>query len=81
MHMKINLENTNLLQTDSKNQYLVSAGYYDGKLTVSKLNPDGTVGEVTDEVFESERSVVFEEAENRMHTIKAVMYATMREEK
>lgn len=39
------------LQTDSKNQYLVSAGYYDGKLTVSKLNPDGTVGEVTDEVF------------------------------
>lgn len=33
--------------------------------------------EVTDEVFESEQSVVFDEAENRMHTIKAVMYATM----
>lgn len=33
--------------------------------------------EVTDEVFESERSVVFEEAENRMHTIKAVMAATI----
>ena len=33
--------------------------------------------EVTDEVFESERSVVFDEAENRMHTIKAVIYATM----
>lgn len=33
--------------------------------------------EVTDEVFESERSVVFKEAENRMHTIKAVMYATL----
>ena len=32
--------------------------------------------EVTDEVFESERSVVFREAENRMHTIKAVMVAT-----
>ena len=31
--------------------------------------------EVTDEVFESDRSVVFDEAENRMHTIKAVMYA------
>jgi ornithine carbamoyltransferase len=31
---------------------------------------------VTDEVFESERSVVFDEAENRMHTIKAVMVAT-----
>lgn len=34
--------------------------------------------EVTDEVFESSRSVVFDEAENRMHTIKAVMYATMK---
>jgi ornithine carbamoyltransferase len=33
--------------------------------------------EVTDEVFESERSLVFEEAENRMHTIKAVMAATL----
>lgn len=33
--------------------------------------------EVTDEVFESGRSVVFDEAENRMHSIKAVMYATM----
>jgi ornithine carbamoyltransferase len=33
--------------------------------------------EVTDEVFESEHSVVFEEAENRMHTIKAVMVATL----
>ena len=33
--------------------------------------------EVTDEVFESARSVVFDEAENRMHTIKAVIYATL----
>lgn len=33
--------------------------------------------EVTDEVFESEQSVVFDEAENRMHTIKAVMCATL----
>ena len=33
--------------------------------------------EVTDEVFESENSVVFDEAENRMHTIKAVMVATL----
>lgn len=33
--------------------------------------------EVTDEVFESEQSVVFDEAENRMHTIKAIMAATM----
>ena len=34
--------------------------------------------EVTDEVFESARSVVFDEAENRMHSIKAVMYATLK---
>ena len=33
--------------------------------------------EVTDEVFESDRSIVFDEAENRMHTIKAVMAATL----
>ncbi len=33
--------------------------------------------EVTDEVFESEQSKVFDEAENRMHTIKAVMAATV----
>jgi ornithine carbamoyltransferase len=33
--------------------------------------------EVTDEVFESEASIVFDQAENRMHTIKAVMVATL----
>ena len=34
--------------------------------------------EVTDEVFESSQSIVFDEAENRMHTIKAVMYTFMK---
>jgi ornithine carbamoyltransferase len=33
--------------------------------------------EVTEKVFESEASIVFEQAENRMHTIKAVMVATL----
>ena len=33
--------------------------------------------EVTEEVFESPASVVFEQAENRMHTIKAVLVATI----
>jgi ornithine carbamoyltransferase len=33
--------------------------------------------EVTDEVFESAHSVVFDEAENRLHTIKAVLVATL----
>lgn len=35
--------------------------------------------EVTDEVFKSKKSKVFDEAENRLHTIKAVVYATMRD--
>jgi ornithine carbamoyltransferase len=34
--------------------------------------------EVTDEVFESPASIVFDQAENRLHTIKAVMVATLR---
>ena len=33
--------------------------------------------EVTNEVFESERSIVWDQAENRMHTIKAIMVATL----
>ena len=46
-----------------------------GKRMCEKFNRDAM--EVTDGVFESEQSVVFQEAENRMHTIKAVMYATL----
>jgi len=42
---------------------------------VSKKNPD--ICEVTDEVFESKHSMVFDQAENRVHTIKAVMVATL----
>ena len=42
-----------------------------------KLKNNVTI-EVTDEVFLSKHSVVFDEAENRMHTIKAVMYATLK---
>lgn len=38
----------------------------------------GIVGlEVTDEVFESPVSIVFDQAENRMHTIKAILVATL----
>jgi ornithine carbamoyltransferase len=36
-----------------------------------------TALEVTEEVFESPASIVFDEAENRMHTIKAVLVATL----
>ena len=47
-----------------------------GKLISEKFGIDEM--EVTDEVFESPASIVFDEAENRMHTIKAVMLATLR---
>lgn len=33
--------------------------------------------EVTDEVFEGSKSIVFKQAENRLHTIKAIMVATL----
>ena len=54
--------------------------FHDHKTTIGK-EMGKTFGrdamEVTDEVFESEQSIVFDEAENRMHTIKAVMAATL----
>ena len=46
-----------------------------GEEIYAKTGLDGL--EVTDEVFESPRSLVFDQAENRMHTIKAVMVATL----
>jgi ornithine carbamoyltransferase len=46
-----------------------------GEEIFKKFGLDGM--EVTEEVFESERSIVFDEAENRLHTIKAVMVATL----
>lgn len=46
-----------------------------GEEIFQKYGLDGM--EVTEDVFESEHSVVFDEAENRMHTIKAVMVATL----
>ena len=54
--------------------------FHDLKTTIGKQIHEKfgiTCMEVTDEVFESDRSVVFDEAENRMHTIKAVMAATL----
>ena len=47
-----------------------------GEDVYQKFGLDGV--EVTEEVFESPASIVFDEAENRMHTIKAVMYATLK---
>ena len=53
--------------------------FHDFETTLAKQwNEKGVdIREVTDEVFRSKNSVVFDEAENRMHTIKAVMVATV----
>lgn len=54
--------------------------FHDLKTTIGKQMYEKfglTAMEVTDEVFESAQSIVFDEAENRMHTIKAVMAATL----
>ena len=56
--------------------------FHDLKTTIGKQMGERfnlTDMEVTDEVFESEQSKVFDEAENRMHTIKAVILATLGE--
>ena len=53
--------------------------FHDFETTVAKTKHDEGIDirEVEDEVFRSKNSVVFDEAENRMHTIKAVMVATI----
>ena len=54
--------------------------FHDHKTTIGKEMGERFARdamEVTDEVFESEQSIVFDEAENRMHTIKAVMAVCM----
>ena len=64
---------------DSKFLHCLPAFHNDqtevGAAILAKHGLDGI--EVTEEVFESERSVVFDQAENRLHTIKAVMVATL----
>lgn len=50
---------------------------FETKLAKQQMELGYDIREVTDEVFRSKNSVVFDEAENRMHTIKAVMVATI----
>ena len=72
-----------LMDNASKNAIFLHClpSFHDTKTVIGKEIAEKfkvTEMEVTDEVFESSQSKVFEEAENRMHTIKAIMYATMR---
>ena len=76
---QVNTELMNMAADDAVFMHCLPA-FHDDKTGVGKemgerFGRDSM--EVTDEVFESERSVVFREAENRMHTIKAVMAATL----
>jgi ornithine carbamoyltransferase len=50
---------------------------FETKLAKDMQAKDLDIREVTDEVFRSRHSVVFDEAENRMHTIKALLVATL----
>ena len=52
---------------------------FETKMAKEQLALGYDIREVTDEVFRSIHSVVFDEAENRLHTIKAVMVATLGE--
>ena len=73
---------TSVMEKADKNAVFMHClpAFHDLKTTVGKeINKKFNITEmeVTNEVFESERSIVFKEAENRMHTIKAVMASTL----
>ena len=74
--------NTDLMNAAGKEAVFMHClpAFHDLKTTIGKEIHQKfgiTAMEVTDEVFESDQSIVFDEAENRMHTIKAVMAATL----
>ena len=50
---------------------------FETKMAKDMIDKGYDIREVTDEVFRSRHSVVFDEAENRMHTIKAVIVSTL----
>ncbi|MEZ9230016.1 ornithine carbamoyltransferase [Vibrio amylolyticus] len=77
---QVNSETLNLTgNSDIKFMHCLPAFHNDetviGKEVADKYGMKGL--EVTEDVFESEHSIVFDEAENRMHTIKAIMVATL----
>ncbi|MBE5958133.1 MAG: ornithine carbamoyltransferase [Lachnospiraceae bacterium] len=76
---RVTMELMNSAAPDCKFMHCLPA-FHDLKTTTGKEIYEKfglTEMEVTDEVFESDKSIVFDEAENRMHTIKAVMKATL----
>jgi ornithine carbamoyltransferase len=77
---QVNMEMLKLTGNENVKFMHCLPAFHDVQTTVGKeiFEKYGLRGlEVTDEVFESAHSIVFDEAENRMHTIKAVMVATL----
>ena len=70
-------QNLNLSSLTGLELYNVYDIFHGDEHDIALLKEKVLSEKVTDEVFESEQSVVFDEAENRMHTIKAVMAATL----
>jgi ornithine carbamoyltransferase len=76
---QVNMDIMNMASEDAVFMHCLPA-YHDLKTTIGREMGERfgrDAMEVTDAVFESDKSIVFEEAENRMHTIKAVMLATL----
>ncbi|HCQ89515.1 MAG TPA: ornithine carbamoyltransferase [Clostridium sp.] len=77
---QVNMEMLNKTSNENVKFMHCLPSFHDLKTTVGKeINERFALEamEATDEVFESKHSIVFDEAENRMHTIKAVMVATL----
>jgi len=77
---QVNMEMLNKTGNENVKFMHCLPSFHDLKTTVGKeINEKFALEamEATDEVFESKHSIVFDEAENRMHTIKAVMVATL----
>ena len=75
---KVNKDVMNNAKKEAIFLHCLSA-FHDLKTVAKEMCPKFNCNEleVIDDVFESEQSKVFDEAENRMHTIKAVIYATV----
>ena len=76
---QVNMEMLNMADEDAIFMHCLPAFHNRETIVGEEIYQKYGIGEmeVTDEVFESKHSVVFDEAENRMHTIKAIMVATL----
>ena len=76
---QVNMEMMNRAKPTTVFLHCLPAFHYLNTSTAKDMNEEFGLAEmeVTNEVFESDKSIVFDQAENRMHTIKAVMFLTL----